>query len=305
MFTFTREQQVIDIDGVKIGGQPGEYPTVIIPTIFYDGHNIVDVESNDFDKKKAEDLINLVESQSDITKNPCMFQVVGITPEIMPKALDFVADHTDSPLIIDSADLNARLVGLDHVTEAGYGHRVMYNAINMLIEEDEIDALTRSEIDGVVILDFNLQDTSVEARMALLEDGGEFMDRGMLDIAKSCGFEKILFDPGVQPIEQGAGASFRLMYSVKAKYGLPTGIGAHNIPSSWAWLKSQESTVRKSCDMSSNAAGIILGADSLFIGPIENAPYAFPTAAMIDMLCADSALDFGIKHIEEHPYSLA
>ena len=87
MFTFTREQQVIDIDGVKIGGQPGEYPTVIIPTIFYDGHNIVDVESNDFDKKKAEDLINLVESQSDITKNPCIFQVVGITPEIMPKAL--------------------------------------------------------------------------------------------------------------------------------------------------------------------------------------------------------------------------
>lgn len=100
-------------------------------------------------------------------------------------------------------------------------------------------------------------------------------------------------------------ASFRLMYSVKAKFGLPTGIGAHNIPSSWAWLKSQESTVRKVCDMSSNAAGIILGADSLFIGPIENAPYAFPTAAMIDMLCADSALDFGIKHIEEHPYSLA
>lgn len=305
MFTFAREQKVIEIAGVKIGGQMGEYPTVVIPTIFYDGHKIVDVKNNTFDKKSAESLINEVEYIGDETKNPYLFQVVGVTPDIMPKALDFVAEHTDAPIVIDSADKSARIAGLEHVTEAGYGHRVMYNAINMLIDEHEINALKNAEIEGVVILAFNLQDYSVKARIDLLEDGGGFIDRGLLEIAKECGFEKILVDPGVQLVRQGAGASFRLLYVIKAKYGLPTGIGAHNVPSSWSWLKKRDKYTRQICDISSNVIGITLGADSLFIGPIENAKYAMPTAALVDLIAADSVKDFGIMPIDEHPFVLA
>ncbi|MFA4934691.1 MAG: tetrahydromethanopterin S-methyltransferase subunit H, partial [Candidatus Methanoperedens sp.] len=48
MFKFAREQKVIDIGNVKIGGQVGENPTVLIPTIFYDGHKIVDAKNNKF-----------------------------------------------------------------------------------------------------------------------------------------------------------------------------------------------------------------------------------------------------------------
>ncbi|MEM5818410.1 MAG: tetrahydromethanopterin S-methyltransferase subunit H, partial [Desulfitobacterium hafniense] len=41
MFKFTAQQHVYDINGVKVGGQPGEYPTVLIGSIFYRGHKIV------------------------------------------------------------------------------------------------------------------------------------------------------------------------------------------------------------------------------------------------------------------------
>jgi len=303
MYKFAREQKILEIGNVKVGGHIGENPTVIIPTIFYDGHHIVDDKNNTFDAARAEALINEVEGVSDETGNPCIFQVVGVTEELMPKCLDFVAEHTDRPFIIDSAEIKARFVGLKHTTEVGYGDRVMYNAINMMIEEEEIRALTEAEIGGVVILGFNMQDPSVHARIQLLEDGGEFTDEGLIPVAKKCGFgDKILYDPGVQPVGNGAGASFRLLAVVKSKYGFATGVGAHNVPSSWAWLKKHpDMLIRHICDISANTIGIMSGANSLFIGPIENAKLAAPSAAEADMVAADSIKDFGIEIPEDHP----
>lgn len=54
MFRFDKEQVVFDFAGVKMGGQPGEYPTVLAGTIFYGGHNIISDElTGDFDKSRA------------------------------------------------------------------------------------------------------------------------------------------------------------------------------------------------------------------------------------------------------------
>ena len=44
MFRFDKEQIVLDVAGVKVGGQPGEYPTVLAGTIFYGGHKIIEDE---------------------------------------------------------------------------------------------------------------------------------------------------------------------------------------------------------------------------------------------------------------------
>ena len=55
MFRFDKEQVVIDVAGVKVGGQPGEYPTVLAGTIFYGGHKIIsDEKAGVFDKDAAE-----------------------------------------------------------------------------------------------------------------------------------------------------------------------------------------------------------------------------------------------------------
>ncbi len=58
--------------------------------------------------------------------------------------------------------IEARLAGLSHASEQ-FGSRTMYNATNMMIEKPEIDALSESQIEGVVILGFNMQDPSVKA----------------------------------------------------------------------------------------------------------------------------------------------
>ena len=54
----------------------------------------------------------------------------------------------------------------------------------MTIEKPEIDALSRSQIEGVVIPGFNMHDPSVKARIEILADGGGFVDKGLLKIAK-------------------------------------------------------------------------------------------------------------------------
>ena len=41
MFKFDKKQEVFEVGGVKFGGQPGQYPTVLIGSMFYNRHNIV------------------------------------------------------------------------------------------------------------------------------------------------------------------------------------------------------------------------------------------------------------------------
>ena len=59
MFIFDKEQKTFEISGIKIGGQPGDIPTVLIGSIFYQGHKIVkDEKKGIFNREKAENLIN-------------------------------------------------------------------------------------------------------------------------------------------------------------------------------------------------------------------------------------------------------
>ena len=37
MFSFTKDQVVFDISGIKIGGQPGKHPTVLFGGLFFKG----------------------------------------------------------------------------------------------------------------------------------------------------------------------------------------------------------------------------------------------------------------------------
>ncbi len=66
MFKFEKEQQVWDFNGTKLGGQPGEYPTVLAGSIFYNKHEIVqDDKEGKFDKATAEALWNRCQTLGD------------------------------------------------------------------------------------------------------------------------------------------------------------------------------------------------------------------------------------------------
>jgi len=61
MFKFEKEQTVLDFNGYKIGGQPGEYPRALGASIFYNKHEtVLNEHTGEIDKPRAEALCTAV-----------------------------------------------------------------------------------------------------------------------------------------------------------------------------------------------------------------------------------------------------
>lgn len=305
MFVFQKEQEIVNIASVKVGGQPGELPTVLAGTIFYNKHSIVaDPIKGIFDKIEAEKLLNQQQASSDDTGNPSMVHIYADTPEAAMRYLDFVSIMSDAPFLIDSAEAGVRIAASAYVSEVGLADKTVYNSLNMSVTEEEIRALSDSDIDSALILGFNAIDSTLEGRMELLENGGSVLPQGLLEIAEMCGIKKKLIDPGITPMGNGAGVALRMTVTAKAKWGHPAGSGIHNAPSSWKWLRSkrkEDSLIYKICDIASSGLQQMAAGDFILYGPIENAPYTFPLAAMTDIMISESVSDLNVEPVEMHP----
>lgn len=307
MFKFEKKQEVFDIYGVKIGGQPGEYPTALAGTIFYAGHSILSDENKGiFDKDKAETLLNQMDEMADSTGNPAIVQIFGATPEALLKYIDFVSEKTDAPFLIDSTAADARIAGSGYVTEIGLSERTIYNSINMSIDNEEIDALTNSDITSSIILGFNPTKPGSDGKIDLWETGSGILEKGLLDIAFDCGIIKPLMDVAVTPLGQGGGVAIRTTLKEKSKWGYPAGSGVHNVPSAWEWIKQykkENPEVWPVCDVGANIVQQMVGGDFVLFGPIENTKKAFTACAMTDMFIAEANEELDISPTDSHPYN--
>lgn len=308
MFKFQKEQEIVNIAGVKIGGQPGELPTVLSGTIFYDKHEIVeDTARGLFDRAAAEKLINLQEASAEETGNPHIIHVFGTTPESITRYIDFVSEISEAPFLIDSPEGNVRSHAAEYVSEVGLADKAIYNSINMSIIASEIEALALSDIDSSIILGFNAMDSSLQGRMELLENGAGLLEEGLLSIADRCGIVNKLIDPSITPLGNGAGISLRMTITAKAKWGHPTGSGIHNAPSAWNWLnqkREKDPILYKICDVGSTCLQQAAAGDFILYGPIEYAPYVFPMAAMSDIMISEAVADLDIEPASRHPVNL-
>jgi tetrahydromethanopterin S-methyltransferase subunit H len=302
LFRFKGEQSVVNVAGVKFGGQPGEHATVLCGTIFYHGHRIVkDEERGVFDRIAAEKLIFRQSELSDETGCPCILHIFARTSEAFERYLDFVDPIWSGPLILDSADPNVRAYSAFMVSELGYADKSIYNSISLATEEVEAKAVRDSEIDSAIILAYNPAEPGVDGSMRILETGGGVKEKGLIPFARELGIVNLLIDPGVVPLGSGAGVALRFSIAVKAKLGLPVGSGIHNAVSAWTWLRSKDIAIRKCCDASAAAMQLLAAGDFLLYGPIENAEFIFPVAAMADILVAEAVRDLEILPSEGHP----
>jgi N5-methyltetrahydromethanopterin:coenzyme M methyltransferase subunit H len=311
MFKFDKKQEVFDIGGVKFGGQPGEYPTVLVSTMFYGKHKIVsDEDKGIFDKATAESLWNTQQTMSDATGLPYANQIVGETPEAICNYIKWFVDIDDhTPFLIDSSAGNVRAAAAKYCTEIGVAHRAVHNSINASIEQAEIDALTESDVEASIVLAFNAVDPTVKGKLDVLEVGGSGLTKGMLEIAKDCGIKYPLIDVAAMPLGAGSGPTIRSVPTMKAKFGLPVGGGYHNMASSWSWLRKFKKTmpdpkaVYMPSDIGTNLVAQIAGSDYLLYGPIENVNEVFPAVAMVDIMLGETAKDLGIEIVDlaNHP----
>ncbi len=302
MFRFSREQSTINVAGVKIGGQPGELPTALCGTIFYQGQKILqDEEKGLFDKSQAEGLIGRQAELSEETGCPAVLHIYARSIPALEKYIDFADGLFSGPIIVDSSDPATRAFAAQLATELGYADRMIYNSISLATEEQEARAIAESDIDSAIILAYNPSEPGVDGSMAILETGGRVLERGLLAMAGEMGITNMLIDPGALPLGSGAGAALRFSVVAKSRLGLPVGSGIHNAVSAWPWLSAKDRAAKKCCDAAAAAMQLLAAADFLLYGPIESAEFIFPVAAMADILISEAVAGLDTEPALWHP----
>ena len=245
MFKFRREQKIFEIGGVKVGGQPGELPTVLVGSIFHEGHKIVkDRTLGVFDEKRAERLINIQEEMSDRTGVPCMLDVVGETSKALIRCIEFVSEVTDSPFLINGPNTSVRVEAAKYAGEIGLNERAIYNSINYTLNEGEIEAIREAGLKAAIIQAFNPRNPRPDGMLQILK--GTPQKEGLIAGALRAGIEKpLIFTPVLDVPSIGFGA--RGIYLAKEEFGMPTGTAPIGVVGRWSRTKNLEERAKIAC----------------------------------------------------------
>ena len=294
MWVFKAKQRRFKIGKIEVGGVPGERPVTLIGSLFFRGHRIVkDEVKGEFDKAKAEKLVNIQDEFSEKTGNPCMIDVVGSTPEAMVRFLDFVADVSDAPMLLDGVSASVRVESLKYVKEVGLSSRIVYNTIVPEYKPEEIEAIRESGVEAVVFLAYYMRDFTARGRVKI--------SREIIPKLLEAGIEKILIDTCVLDIPT-LGSACKAIFELKNELGYPVGCGAHNAIGTWRGLKTKMGRQAKRPSVA--AASVLpasVGADFILYGPIEAARYVFPAVAMVDAAYAQLLMEAGRRPPPGHP----
>jgi tetrahydromethanopterin S-methyltransferase subunit H len=294
MFSFTKEQKVLDLGSIHFGGQPGLHPTVLFGGLFFKGEL-------DFKIAGTE-----TQNMLDISKKVA---VPGI-PDVFikkEKDIDSILSFLDKtlpnnyPFSVDITDPEVKVKVLKKLEENGFLKRVIYNSIHVGITEEEQKALSSYTPAMAIIVAFNPKDKSPDGKIEVLENGAHLIDQGLLDVAKNCGINNILIDTAALAPGDISGAAIAALPVVKEEFGLPSGCAIHNVVEKSSWLTDFKDA-KPIVDQASNINIPVFGGDFLLYGPIEHSSTVFPIIAWQDILVSEySEGYFGVSPSSFHP----
>jgi tetrahydromethanopterin S-methyltransferase subunit H len=294
VFSFTKEQKILDISGIKIGGQPGKYPTVLIGGLFFKGEP-------DFNKTKED--IQKMQNISNRTGNSAILDFFIRKEEYIEPIIDFIDGNIPEkhPFSIDIIEPSLKITALELLHEKNLLSRTIYNSIHVGITDEERQAIKKYTPGTAIIVAFNPKDKSPDGRVEILENGANLTDKGLLEIVKDAGITNILVDTAAMTPGDYSGASIAAIPVIKEEYGLPTGCAIHNVVEKSKWLDDFENS-RKPVDASSNLDIPLFGGDFAIFGPIANAELVFPMIAWQDILISEYSENyFGVEPADIHP----
>lgn len=284
MFKFTKEQKVFDISGTKIGGQAGEYPPLLIASMFHNKDRILTDRKGDFDRQKAKELIKKQEELSRSTGIPAMVAMVANTPEEAKVYIDFYLETTDMPFGIDMWVAEKRAKATEYIAQLGVQDKFLYNSITPWDKDikGQVNKLKDLGIRHVVIQAFDDKDQTPMGRVRSLE---HILSQGA-DV-----FDTIIVDTSVMNLPS---TSFSLIANrlIKEKFGLPCGGAYSNGTHMWKDSKTFWGIEGfKTMDAVAQGMSSVLWSDFNFYGPIVAAPRIFPAVATAHILLSTLVFD--------------
>jgi tetrahydromethanopterin S-methyltransferase subunit H len=301
MFHFSTEQSVCEIGGIKFGGQPGEYPTVIVPSIFQKGDRVFEgaKRKEGFDEQKAEELLKTTERMSKETGVPCMADIVANTGKEFRNYIDFVTSVSDMPFCIDAWVMKPKLEGAQYCAERGLLDRMFYNSLTVWEKdlETEIKQIAHMGVKHVLLVAFDQEDQMPTGRITGTQR--------LLDAMKKVGarFESIFVDTSVMNAPATAFCSLANKM-IKEKWGYPCASAPSN--GSYMWKAARELwefTGWAGADAALESLAATMYHDMVFSGPMAGSPRIFPAVALADAFTATAAFaeTQNLPPLETHP----
>ncbi len=290
MERFKSEPKVYEIGGVKLGGQPGEYPTTCCFSIFQESDKVFDKGSRrkGFNQQRAEELLKTADNLWKETGVPVMADIVASPGEKFNKYVDFVTSVSDMPFCVDSIMMKAKLEGAAYCAEKGLLDRMFYNSITVWEEdlETEVKELAQIGVKHVLLVAFDQNDQTPNGRITGTQK--------LLDAIEKAGakFETIIVDTTTlnAPANALCGLANKL---IKEKWGYATA----SAPSNGSYMMLQ--TLKEKFEFKGwagfDAAVEALSAfyynDLIFTGPLAGAPRVMTAVALADAFLATAVFD--------------
>jgi tetrahydromethanopterin S-methyltransferase subunit H len=284
MFILQRQQKVFTFNGIKIGGQPGENPPLMISSMFHNKDRILRDRKGDFDRQRATEIIRKQEEMSGLTGIPGMVAMVANTPEEAKIYVDFFLETTDMAFGIDMWVAEQRAKATEYVAKLGVQDKFLYNSITPWDKDikGQVQRLKDLRIRHVVIQAFDDQDQTPGGRVKSLES---ILAEGAGD------FDTIIVDTSVMNLPA---TSFSLVANrlIKEKYGFPCGGAYSNGTHMWKEMKERWGLDGfKAMDAVVQGMASALWSDFNFCGPAVTAPRVFPAVASAHMLLSTLVYD--------------
>ena len=301
MFQFKESQKICKVGGVTFGGQPGQYPTVIVPSIFQKGDRVFEgaKRKEGFSEKKAEELLRNTEKLSLETGVPCMADIVANTGEEFVRYIDFVTSVSDMPFCIDAWVMKPKLEGARYCAEKGLLDKMFYNSLTVWENdiEQEVREIAEIGVKHVLLVAYDQEDQMPSGRITGTQK--------LLEVIEKTGatFESIFVDTSVM---NGPATAMCSMANklIKEKWGFPCASAPSN--GSYMWKAAREQWGFKGwagADAALEGLAAVLYHDMIFSGPMAGSARIFPAVAMADAFAATYAYaeTKNLPESESHP----
>jgi tetrahydromethanopterin S-methyltransferase subunit H len=291
MWKFEKDPDVYEIGGVKLGGQPGAFPTIACFSIFQESDRLFDKGSRrkGFNEERAEELLKTAEKYWDETGVPPMADIVASPGEKFNKYIDFVTSRSKMPFCVDAIQMKTKLQGAEYCAEKGLLDRMFYNSITVWEEdlETEVKEMANIGVKHVLLVAFDPADQMPTGRISGAQK--------LLDAIEKAGakFETVIVDTTTlnAPAAAMCGIAGKM---IKEKWGFATA----SAPSNGSYMEykrfKEEMWGFKSwaaIDAAVESLSAFFYNDLVFTGPMAGAARVMPAIALADAFLATAVFD--------------
>jgi len=277
MLNFETEQKVAQIGKVRVGGQPGENPIVMVGTVFYANHAaLLDEKTGKIDKPLVEKELNEYTKIIEDTRMQGIIDIVGAHPDALIKECEFVADLVEFPFLVDGLNDSVRIPAMEGLKEIGLLDRAILNSIDAATTEESLERLKNIGVKNAVLLTFGTRYIFPKQKLTLLEET-------LIPKAHKANIENLLVDTAVLDLPS-ISMNFEVSHLVKNKFGLPTGFAPANSIYGWDFIKKYGEAARCGGIASIMAYCASAPSDFILFGPVKFAKCVIPAVSLISGL---------------------